>query len=191
VPTDEGEVHFRATSRLAERAVPEGTKIRRLSAEQSNSSVILGDVAVLKVLRRIVAGIHPEAEMTRRLTEAGFANIAPQLGEVVRVAPDGTPHTLMLLQGFVHNHGDGWGWTPDWLARSVDEAALTDPSPATSPSPPRSAAGSASSTPPSPPSPPGPPLRIGHGGGGDDPFRTRPSRPRRRRRGTASGGRRA
>ncbi|GGG35795.1 alpha-amylase [Caldovatus sediminis] len=126
VPTDEGEVHFRATSRLAELAVPEGAEIRRLSAEQSNSSVILGDVAVLKVLRRIVAGIHPEAEMTRHLTEAGFANIASQLGEVVRVAPDGTPHTLMLLQGFVRNQGDGWGWTLDWLARSVDEAALTD-----------------------------------------------------------------
>jgi tetratricopeptide (TPR) repeat protein len=45
---------------------------------------------------------------------------------VVRIAPDGTPNTLMLAQGFVRNQGDGWGWTQDWLHRAVDEAALTD-----------------------------------------------------------------
>ena len=129
VPTPEGEIRFRGTSRLAELTLPEPAEIRRLSAEQSNTSLILGEAAVIKVLRRIVPGIHPEAEMTRHLTECGFANIAPLLGEVVRVAPDGTPHTLILVQGFVRNQGDGWGWTMDWLARAVDEAALTDEPP--------------------------------------------------------------
>jgi maltose alpha-D-glucosyltransferase / alpha-amylase len=67
--------------------------------------------------------------VTRYLTEAGFGNTAPLLGEAVRIAPDGTPHTLMLVQGFVRNQGDGWGWTLDWLNRAVDEAALTDEAP--------------------------------------------------------------
>ena len=35
----------------------------------------------------------------------------------------------MLAQGFVRNQGDGWGWTLDWLARAVDEAALTADAP--------------------------------------------------------------
>ena len=30
---------------------------------------------------------------------------------------DGTPHTLVLMQGFIRNQGDGWGWTLDFLSR--------------------------------------------------------------------------
>ncbi|HYZ33264.1 MAG TPA: maltose alpha-D-glucosyltransferase, partial [Crenalkalicoccus sp.] len=125
LPTEEGVIRFRGTSRLRDLVLPEKPEIRRMSAEQSNSSIILGETAVLKILRRINPGIHPEAEMTRHLTERGFANIPPLLGEVTRVAPDGTPNTLMLVQGFVRNQGDGWEWTIDWLHRAVDEAAMT------------------------------------------------------------------
>ena len=51
-----------------------------LSAEQSNSSMIVGDVAMLKLFRRVAVGPHPEAEMGRYLTEQGFANIAASAG---------------------------------------------------------------------------------------------------------------
>jgi maltose alpha-D-glucosyltransferase/alpha-amylase len=129
LPTEEGEIRFLATSRLADVPLPEAPEIRRLSAEQSNSSLIYGEQIVLKIIRRINPGIHPEAEVTRYLTEAGFGNTAPLLGEVARIAPDGTPHTLMLAQGFVRNQGDGWGWTQDWLQRAVDEAALSAEAP--------------------------------------------------------------
>jgi maltose alpha-D-glucosyltransferase/alpha-amylase len=129
LPTEDGEIRFLPTPRLAEIALPEPAEIRRLAAEQSNSTLIFGEAVVLKIIRRINPGIHPEAEMTRHLTEAGYANTPPLLGEVVRVAPDGTPHTLMLAQGFARNQGDGWGWTLDWLSRAVDEVALTDEAP--------------------------------------------------------------
>ena len=121
----EGEIRFVPTSLLTALELPEDARIRRLSAEQSNSSLIVGDLLVMKIVRRVSAGIHPEGEMTRYLTERGFGNTAPLYGEVQRVAPDGTPHTLGLVQGFVRNQGDGWGWTLDFLARSVDELALT------------------------------------------------------------------
>ena len=39
--------------------------------------------------------------------------------------PEGTPHTLMMAQGFVRNQGDGWTWTLDFLARTVEELAVT------------------------------------------------------------------
>jgi maltose alpha-D-glucosyltransferase/alpha-amylase len=29
--------------------------------------------------------------------------------------------TLMLVQGFVRNQGDAWGWTLDWLSRAADQ----------------------------------------------------------------------
>ena len=90
-----------------------------LSVEQSNSSMIVGDVAMLKLFRRVSAGPHPEAEMGRYLTEQGFANIAPLLGEVVRVDTDGERHALAVAQGFIRNQGDAWTWTLDLLMRGL------------------------------------------------------------------------
>ncbi|WP_159346374.1 maltose alpha-D-glucosyltransferase [Roseomonas harenae] len=119
--TEDGPVRFIGSERLGALELGEEPEVRRLPGEQSNSSIIVGEQAVLKILRKLVNGIHPEAEMTRHLTEAGFQNIAPLLGEVVRTGPDGVPVTLMLLQGFVRNQGDGWGWTLDWLSRAADQ----------------------------------------------------------------------
>ena len=75
----------------------------------------------MKVVRRVTPGVHPEGEITRFLTERGFGNTAPLYGEVVRVDPDGTPNTLGLVQGFVRNQGDGWGWTLEFLERTIDD----------------------------------------------------------------------
>ena len=121
----DGELEFEATSRMSSIDIPANAEIRRLSAEQSNSSLILGDAVVLKIIRRVADGIHPETEMTGYLTERGFANTAALYGEVVRRSTDGTPHTLMLAQAFVRNQGDGWSWTLDFLARAVEEIAVT------------------------------------------------------------------
>jgi maltose alpha-D-glucosyltransferase/alpha-amylase len=122
----EGELRFVPTSQLATVSIAPDADIQRLSAEQSNSSLFIGDAAMLKILRRVTAGIHPEAEMSRYLTEAGYANTPPLLGEVVRVSADGTPHTLMLIQGFVRNQGDAWGWTLAYLARFVGDLTVID-----------------------------------------------------------------
>ena len=94
-------------------------EINWLSAEQSNSSLIVGDVAMLKMFRRVVGGPHPEAEMGRYLTEQGFANTPPLLGEVVRIDADGTRHALAIAQGFIRNQGDAWTWTLDLLMRGL------------------------------------------------------------------------
>ncbi|HTW53545.1 MAG TPA: maltose alpha-D-glucosyltransferase [Stellaceae bacterium] len=127
IPLANGEIRFLPTARLGETDIPRRPDIRRLSAEQSNSSLIIGDVAVFKLVRRVFPGIHPEAEMGRYLTERGFANTAPLLGEVTRYDRDGTPHTLVLVQGFIRNQGDGWGWTLDYLSRVLNSAAVVDP----------------------------------------------------------------
>jgi maltose alpha-D-glucosyltransferase/alpha-amylase len=122
-----GEIRFIPTARLAEIEFPLKPEIRRLSAEQSNSSLIIDDLAVFKLVRRVLPGIHPEAEMGRYLTESGFSNTAPLLGEVTRFDREGTPHTLVLVQGFLRNQGDGWTWTLDYLSRVLNSAAVVDP----------------------------------------------------------------
>ncbi len=121
VNTDAGEIRFEPTSRMADVVVPPDAEINWLSAEQSNSSLIVGDVAMLKVFRRVAAGPHPEAEMGRYLTEQGFANTAPLLGEVARFDADGTRHVLAIAQGFIRNQGDAWTWMLDLLLRGLSD----------------------------------------------------------------------
>ncbi len=82
---------------------------------------------MLKIYRRISPGIHPEAEMSRFLTEQGFANAPPLLGDVVRIAPDGTPATIAVALGFVRHQGDAWSWTLDHLTRALDGMAPAEP----------------------------------------------------------------
>jgi maltose alpha-D-glucosyltransferase/alpha-amylase len=126
VPTvQKSEIQFIPTERFAELDnLGERPDIRWLAAEQSNSSLIIADAAVLKLVRRLVSGVHPEAEISRYLTQLGYANTAPLYGEVVRVDPEGVPHTLAILQGFIENQGDAWNWSLDYLRRSVDELAV-------------------------------------------------------------------
>jgi maltose alpha-D-glucosyltransferase/alpha-amylase len=132
IAIDEGNIQFEPTSRMADIVVPPDVEMNWISAEQSNSSVIVGDVAIVKMFRRVTSGPHPEAEMGRYLTEQGFANTPALLGEVVRVDADGTRHALVIAQAFVRNQGDAWTWTLDLLLRGLsditsgDEAAATD-----------------------------------------------------------------
>jgi maltose alpha-D-glucosyltransferase/alpha-amylase len=120
----DGVIHFNGSDRLDELPDMSTAPIRWLSAEQSNSSLLIGSFAMLKLIRRVVPGIHPEAEMTRYLTEAGYRNATRLLGEVVRVAQDGTPHTLIIVQSNIENQGDAWDWMLDTLNRTIEDAVL-------------------------------------------------------------------
>jgi maltose alpha-D-glucosyltransferase/alpha-amylase len=101
--------------------------IMRRPGDQSNSSIIIGDQAVLKIYRRITKGEHPEVEMARFLTDkAHFQNAPPLLGTIEHRDPDNTCSALAVLTGFVHNQGDGWAFTSDYLNRHYDELMLVE-----------------------------------------------------------------
>jgi maltose alpha-D-glucosyltransferase/alpha-amylase len=94
--------------------------IRRLSSEQSNTSVILGKRAMLKIYRRTRPGLHPEIEMGRFLTTiAGFRNMPALLGEATMTL-EGERYAVAILQRFVENQGDAWQFTVDYLARDLE-----------------------------------------------------------------------
>ena len=128
ITVGEGEVRCVPTSYLNAIEIPENPEIRRLSAEQSNSSLIVGDLVVIKIIRRVMLGINPEVEMIRYLTENGYANTPPMLGEICRVALDGSSHTMIVAQRFVHNQGDAWQWTLSYLTRLGETMALGEKS---------------------------------------------------------------
>jgi maltose alpha-D-glucosyltransferase/alpha-amylase len=100
----------------------------RLSgAEQSNTSILYGGIAILKLFRHLRPGENPDVEIARFLTEtAHFDHIPAYFGDLHR-ASDGT--TLAFLQAFAPNQGDGWAWTLDELARFFEGAATTTDAP--------------------------------------------------------------
>jgi maltose alpha-D-glucosyltransferase/alpha-amylase len=122
----DGVVHFRPTEtgRAQLAAIPDA-EVHWLAAEHANSSLTVGDVVMLKIYRRISAGEHPETEMGRYLTAQGFIHAPLLLGDVVRVASDGTPFTLAIAFGFVRNEGDAWAWVLDHLTRALDARAAS------------------------------------------------------------------
>lgn len=121
VPSSQGRIVFRKTAAFDAAGVPQNAPVRFLSAEQSNSSLIYGDAAILKLFRRIAPGIHPEAEMSRVLTERGFPNTATLLGEIVHQPEGGEAQVLAVLQAYVAGEGDAWTFTLSFLQRAADE----------------------------------------------------------------------
>jgi maltose alpha-D-glucosyltransferase/alpha-amylase len=120
----DGDLRFEGTEQLTALGLGHEPDVRYLSAEQSNSSVVVGGALVLKLIRKVSAGVHPELEMGAYLTRAGYKHISPLLGSVVRTGHDGQPHLLMIAQGYLSNQGDAWEWTQNNLERAVrDEMA--------------------------------------------------------------------
>jgi maltose alpha-D-glucosyltransferase/alpha-amylase len=123
----DGTTRFTGTNALAATDLGTTPDIRRLGIEQSNSSVIIGDQAVLKIFRRLSEGEHPELEIARFLTEvAHFQNTPPLLGTAEQIARDGKRHALAIVSGFVRNQGDGWVFTTEYLDRIFDEVRLVE-----------------------------------------------------------------
>jgi predicted trehalose synthase len=119
LPGNEGVVEFAAIEGFASLG-QELRDARLISTEQSNSSVVFDDELILKVFRRLEAGINPELEMLRVLTERGFENIAQLAGWY---AYYGRPMdaTLGILQRFVADGVDGWELMLDLVASNPEE----------------------------------------------------------------------
>jgi maltose alpha-D-glucosyltransferase/alpha-amylase len=92
------------------------------SAEQSNTNVLFGDKLILKVLRAIEPGEHPEEEMGRFLGErAGFGRVPRMLGSLAYEVDGAAPQAIGVLQELVPNQGDVWEFTLDALQRYFEE----------------------------------------------------------------------
>ena len=129
-----GKLRFAPTAAFASLAGGAAGKLLmgRPKFQGSNTVLTLGERLFLKAYRHLRAGINPELEVGRFLTEvARFANCAPLAGALEYVAADGTTTSLALLQGYVANQGDGWSHTLDYLERYFENriAASAEPPP--------------------------------------------------------------
>jgi predicted trehalose synthase len=103
-------------ARLAELAgvESEGVAVESLGVEQSNSSVVLDGVHMLKLYRRLEAGPNPEIEMLRALAAEGFTN-APRLEGALETPGPPLETSLVSVTGRVAAEGGGWELTVDSL----------------------------------------------------------------------------
>jgi maltokinase len=84
------------------------------TGEQSNTSLVFDDAAILKVFRRVYPGRNPDIEVHRALSEldGGARHVARLLGHVEArwAGPDGglREADLAMLQEFFRTATDGW-----------------------------------------------------------------------------------
>ena len=117
-------LEFTPTSKFSDRPIRQPERIRAVETEQSNSTALVDNDYVVKVYRKLEAGINPEIEMGRFLTEvAGFANTPALLGSVELVEGNQTS-AIAIVHAFVENQGDGWTVTSAYLDRFVEEQRL-------------------------------------------------------------------
>jgi maltose alpha-D-glucosyltransferase / alpha-amylase len=98
------------------------------TAEQSNTSVIVGDRAIFKFIRRFERGVNPGVELGRFLGErAQFARSPRVIGSLdyQSSSPFAEPATVGLLEEFIPNEGDGWNYVVDALTHGLEEVLAT------------------------------------------------------------------
>ena len=125
-PRGAAQLVFEAESGIDAIEIAQDAEVKWFLGEQSNSSFTVGGKVMIKLVRRLSDGVHPEAEMTRRLTQVGYTNAAALLGELVRRDADGNQATLALVHANVLNQGDAWAWTANYLDQVLAAAALTN-----------------------------------------------------------------
>jgi maltose alpha-D-glucosyltransferase/alpha-amylase len=80
------------------------------SAEQSNTSIVIGDVAMLKLYRKLEVGENPDVEIGRFLaTHADFAGTPALLG-TARIEDRSGSSVAAILQRFVPDATDAWAF---------------------------------------------------------------------------------
>jgi len=86
-----------------------GLPSRAMRAEQSNTSIVFGDVAILKLFRRLEPGVNPDVEIGRFLTtKTHFTHTPPLLG-VIRYEGSAAMESIAgMLQGFLPGSTDAW-----------------------------------------------------------------------------------
>jgi maltose alpha-D-glucosyltransferase/alpha-amylase len=120
------------------------TSIKRISTEQSNTSIIYNNSLILKAFRKLAFGLNPDFEVPYYLTTHTGFNYVPKVAGFIEYVPgENAPVSMGVLQDFIQNDGDGYNVTLDHVrdffknyksystgdqadqAQATDDSALT------------------------------------------------------------------
>ena len=87
--------------------IPTGLDSLVLTAEQSNTSLLFGEEAILKVFRRPSPGPNPDLEVPAALAGLGSPHVAEPLGWIATTMT-GMPMVLAVLSRVLRAAVDGW-----------------------------------------------------------------------------------
>lgn len=94
----------------------------QLTAEQSNSSIVIGENLVLKLFRKLGHGRNPDIELSRALTDDGCTEVAPVHGWITLHDGDKGDIDLAMVSDFIRSATTGWD-----SARASFRDLLADP----------------------------------------------------------------
>jgi trehalose synthase-fused probable maltokinase len=87
--------------------VPDELPVPRLAGvEQSNTSLVFGSTAIMKLYRRLERGEHPDAEIARFLTTRAHFPHTPELLATARLESSGGAEVAAMLQRFLPGSRD-------------------------------------------------------------------------------------
>jgi maltose alpha-D-glucosyltransferase/alpha-amylase len=118
-------------------AVPEGehgrlTPVKRMSAEQSNTSIVFGERLIMKLFRKLEAGVNPDLEVTRFLVENTEFRGVPALAGWLDYTGEGVASASVAgVFRFIPNSGDAWAYTRRALDRFFAAASRSAADPST------------------------------------------------------------
>lgn len=119
-----GTLRFSATQALSSVDECPIENVRAIETEQSNTTALVENRYVVKLYRKVEAGINVEIEVGRFLTEvARFTNTPAVLG-AVELDREDTTSAIAIVHQLVENQGDGWVVTSGYLDRFVEEQSL-------------------------------------------------------------------
>jgi maltose alpha-D-glucosyltransferase / alpha-amylase len=93
-------------------------------SEQSNTSLLFGSEFVLKMLRRVESGIHPQVEIGRFLARSAVVEYVPRLAGTVAYGKNGGKHSILGIMEFAVPHQtDAWTFAVETLGLILEEVA--------------------------------------------------------------------
>jgi maltokinase len=99
----------------------QAARVRPVSAEQSNTSLIYDDRIIIKIFRRLIDGPNPDIEVAHALSDAGFAQVPTPVS-----AWRGDGWDLAFAQEFLAGGSEGWALALTSL-RDLYNSGLGDP----------------------------------------------------------------